>query len=37
MARFFGLLKGKSLETQSEREELSRAWDNIWGIDQMHD
>lgn len=37
MARFFGLLKGKSLETQEEREELSRAWNNIWGINRMHD
>lgn len=30
---FFGLLKGKTLETQEEREELSLAWDNIWSID----
>lgn len=37
MARFFGLLKGKTLESQEERDELVRVWDKMWGLDQMRD
>ncbi len=33
MTRFFGLLKGKSPETESDWEELSDDWDNIWAKD----
>jgi len=35
MARFFGLLRGKTLETQEEREELGRVWDNVWAKDRI--
>lgn len=35
MTRFFGLLKGKTLETQEEQEELSRAWTSIWATNQI--
>ena len=30
MARFVGLLKGKSPETESDWEELIDDWDSIW-------
>ena len=30
MARFVGLLKGKSPETESDWEELISDWDSIW-------
>ncbi len=35
MARFFGLLRGKTLETHSEREELTSAWETIWAKDRI--
>jgi hypothetical protein len=37
MAVFWGLLKGKTLESQEEREELLCKWNKIWGIKQTHD
>lgn len=30
MTHFFGLLKGKSPETESDLEELIDDWDNVW-------
>lgn len=34
MARFVGLLKGKSTETEEDWEELIDNWDNIWATDR---
>ncbi len=33
MTRFFGRLLGKSLETESDWEELILDWDQIWAKD----
>lgn len=35
MTRFFGLLKGKSPETEEDWEGLIDDWDKIWAEDQI--
>jgi len=35
MARFFGLLRGKTLETQEAPEELIGVWQNIWAKNRL--